>query len=100
MRGVTRDDLPFFPIFTVRMANRLSIPTYCQSPTGTVSPPDYRALLIGINYTADENTSERGYRPLQGSVEDAKEVKEVLIGGVSTVALPFTGFNATIHRAL
>jgi len=57
------------------------IPTYCQSPTA--SPPEHRALLIGINYAPSVGDNEQGYRRLSGPVNDAKEMKKALIGAVS-----------------
>ena len=49
----------------------------------------HMALLIGINYTSSESAveNEHGYRPLTGPVNDAKEVKDALIGEVQTAAL-------------
>ncbi len=64
------------------------IPTYCQSPTA--SPPGRRALLIGISYASPAGYNEKGYRELKGPVNNAKEMKKALIGGVSTVAFPLT----------
>lgn len=67
------------------------IRVYCQSPTDIVSPPERRALLIGINYASADRTDEESssYRPLKAPVNDAKAMKEVLIGGVFTSSLPF-----------
>lgn len=66
-----------------------SNPTNCQSPTASL--PEHRALLIGINYTSFAGDYEHGCRQLKGAVNDAKEVKGALIGGVSTPTLPLTG---------
>ena len=52
------------------------------------NPTKYKALLIGINYTSPAGENEQGRRLLNGPVNDAKEVKKALIGGVSAVALP------------
>ena len=60
------------------------IPPYCQSPTAT--PPEHKALLIGINYASSIVDSEQDYRELQGPINDAKEMKKALIGGISTLA--------------
>jgi hypothetical protein len=71
------------------MAHRFTlsrIPTYCQSPTA--SPPEHKALLIGINYASSVDDNDQGYRELKGPINDAKEIKKALIGGVSAVSLP------------
>ena len=47
----------------------------CKSPT-----PRHKALLIGINYASTADDNEQGYRQLKGPINDAKEVKEALIG--------------------
>ena len=47
--------------------------------------------MIGINYTSFAGDYEHGCRQLKGAVNDAKEVKGALIGGVSTPTLPLTG---------
>jgi len=52
---------------------------FCKS--STASAPKHKALLIGINYTSHADDNEQGYRQLQGPINDAKEVKEALIGG-------------------
>src|SRR5258708_4885408 len=54
----------------------------------TAKPPNYMAVLIGINYTSPDN--EKRYSKLNGPVNDAKEMKKILIGGVSAIALPLT----------
>jgi len=64
------------------------IPGFRRPPTA--NPPKYKAVLIGINYTSPTSGNEQGRRSLQGPVNDAKEIKKILIGGVSAVALPLT----------
>ena len=68
----------------------------CKSSAASVSK--HKALLIGINYTsfesADEN--EHGYRPLTGPVNDAKEVKDALIGEAQIPALLLTHSTRTL----
>ncbi|KAH9059170.1 caspase domain-containing protein [Lactarius vividus] len=62
------------------MAQRITlsrIPLYCSSPTA--SPPEHRALLIGINYASSARDEGQGYRELKGPVNDAKEMKKALI---------------------
>ncbi|KAH9164043.1 peptidase C14, caspase domain-containing protein [Lactarius sanguifluus] len=53
------------------------IPVYCSSPTA--SPPEHRALLIGINYVPSVSDKGQGHRELKGPVNDAKEMKKALI---------------------
>ncbi|KAI9438820.1 caspase domain-containing protein [Lactarius indigo] len=53
------------------------IPAYCQSPTA--SPPENRALLIGINYASSLGDKGEGHRELKGPINDAKEMKKALI---------------------
>ena len=50
--------------------------------SSTASAPKYKALLIGINYTSPADDIEQGYRQLKGPVNDAKEVKQALIGEI------------------
>ena len=54
------------------------IPQYRRSPD--LSPPNYKALAIGINYTrSPDGSAPEGYAlPLQGPVNDAKNMKETL----------------------
>ncbi|KAH9038752.1 caspase domain-containing protein [Lactarius pseudohatsudake] len=62
------------------MAQRITlsrIPVYCSSPTA--SPPEHRALLIGINYAPSVGDKGQVYRELKGPVNDAKEMKKALI---------------------
>lgn len=65
------------------------IPPYCQSPTA--SPPEHKALLIGINYASSVGDNDQGYRELKGPVNDAKEIKKALIGRAFTVSPLFAG---------
>ncbi len=46
------------------------------------SASKHKGLLIGINYTSPTDDNELGYRQLKGPINDAKEVKKALIGGV------------------
>ncbi|KAH8989865.1 caspase domain-containing protein [Lactarius hatsudake] len=62
------------------MAQRFTlsrIPVYCSSPTA--SPPEHRALLIGINYASSVGDKGQVHRELKGPVNDAKEMKKALI---------------------
>lgn len=45
----------------------------------TADPPKYKALLIGINYTSPARDNEQGRPQLKGPINDAKEMKKVLI---------------------
>ena len=75
------------------------IPTYCQSPTAAA--PEHKALLIGINYVSSVGDDDQGYRELKGPINDAKEMKKALIGGVFTV-FPFRftlGLNPTYSQS-
>ena len=58
---------------------------FCKSSTAK-----YKALLLGINYASPTDDHEQGYRPLQGPVNDAKDVKKALIGGAYLAALLLT----------
>lgn len=69
------------------------IPNYCQSPT--TSPPEHKALLIGINYASSVNDND--YRELKGPVNDANEMKKALIGAISAPALLFLGSRRLTH---
>jgi hypothetical protein len=60
----------------------------CKSSTSPA--PRHKALLIGINYASPAEDNEQGYRQLKGPINDAKEVKEALIGEVQTAAIPLS----------
>ena len=68
----------------------------CKSSAASVSK--HKALLIGINYTSSESAdeNEHGYRPLTGPVNDAKEVKDALIGEAQIPALLLTHSTRTL----
>jgi hypothetical protein len=53
---------------------------FCRSSAASASK--HKALLIGINYTPSADENMHGYRPLKGPVNDAKEVKDALIGEI------------------
>ena len=64
----------FTSVHTMAVLSKLRpIPSFRKSPNG--SPPKYKGLSIGINY---------GSRPdaLKGAVDDAKDFKTLLQGGV------------------
>jgi hypothetical protein len=46
-------------------------------------PPNHKALLLGISYLLPPEDSESGSRPnpLEGPLNDTKEMKTMLIGG-------------------
>lgn len=46
-------------------------------------PPNYKALLLGISYSLRPDDSEPGSRltPLEGPLNDTREMKTILIGG-------------------
>jgi hypothetical protein len=45
-------------------------------------PPNYKALLLGINYSSPPDPTEAGDypSPLVGPVNDVKEMKKMLMG--------------------
>jgi hypothetical protein len=66
------------------MAILLEAPPIFHSrvPPGTL-PPNHKALLLGISYLLRPDDSEPGSRPspLEGPLNDTKEMKTILIGG-------------------
>ena len=46
--------------------------------------PNYKALLLGISYSLRPDDTEPGSRltPLEGPLNDTREMKTILIGGV------------------
>lgn len=45
--------------------------------------PNYKALLLGISYSLRPDDSDSGSRltPLEGPLNDTREMKTILIGG-------------------
>jgi hypothetical protein len=61
----------------------MTIKFLSSEPCSThVDPPNYKALLIGINYSSPADHIESRDRPcpLVGPVNDVKEMKKMLMG--------------------
>jgi len=71
---------------------------HSRVPPGTL-PPNYKALLVCISYSLYLEGSDPGDRPspLAGPLNDAKEMKTALIGGLnvdSTAFLPLSRWRS------
>ena len=71
----------------------LEVPYFPNVPnTASTLPPKYKALLLCISYLFCPDGSDPGNRPspLAGPLNDAKEMKTALIGGLNVDSTAFS----------